>query len=301
LASDSNIEWNTKSKGGLWGYRFFIFILKKFGIPFTYFFVRIIAFFYFLFLPKTFKITYFYFHSILHYNSIKSVYKIFINYVLLGEVIVDKIASLLGYNNLYTFHFEGEEEMKSIIEGKKGGIFIGAHIGNWEIASHQLNRFNGKINILMLDAELKKIQKLLPGIRSHYPENVNIIIIRNDSSHIYYICKALQNKEVVFIHGDRIVNDNSLVIKQWMGKNTRFSTGPFALAGKFKVPVCYFYGMKEPKRHYHLYAFTSAVDTSSASKSIPLELLDEFVNNLEFMLKKYPDQWFNYYDFWKEK
>jgi predicted LPLAT superfamily acyltransferase len=30
-------------------------------------------------------------------------------------------------------------------------------------------------------------------------------------------------------------------------------------------------------------------------------MLEEYISNLEKVLLKYPDQWFNFYDFWKKK
>ena len=295
------MEWQGKSKGGFWGYRFFVFILRKFGISFTYFFIRIVAVYYLFFSFKSFKTSFFYFHNILKYKTIRSYRKIYLNYILLGEVLVDKMASLLGFDSLFTYQFDGEAQLKEIVDGNKGGILIGAHIGNWEIASHHLNRFKGKVHLLMLDAEQKKIKQLLSNISVHYPDNVNIIVVKDDFSHIYEVSKALQDKEIVCIHGDRFLKDSKTEKITFMGKIALFSTGPFILAAKFKVPVCYFYGMKENRKHYHLFAFTSKVDTAKYSNNLPIEMLLEYTSNLESIINKYPKQWFNYFHFWEEE
>jgi predicted LPLAT superfamily acyltransferase len=214
---------------------------------------------------------------------------------------IDKVASLCGLNHYFSYVFEGEDNLKEIIDGQKGGILIGGHIGNWEISSHRLNRFKGKINLLMLDAEHRKLSSLLSGIKVHYPENVNMIVVKDDLSHIYEVSMALQNNEIVCIHGDRFMKDSKTEKISFMGKDALFSSGPFILAAKFKVPVCYFYGMKESKRKYHLYAFLSSVDISKYSKTLPSELLKEYASYLEQITRKYPDQWFNYYKFWGEE
>ena len=301
MTAKNNIEWHGKSKGGFWGYRFFIFILRKFGISFTYFFIRIVAVYYLFFAPKAFKVIYYYFKTIHKNRTIKSFFKIYRNYVLLGEVLVDKMASLYGLDYYFTYNFDGEASLKEIIDGNKGGILIGAHIGNWEIASHHLNRFKGKVNLLMLDAEQKKIKQLLSNISVNYPENVNIIVVKNDFSHIYEISKALQNKEIVCIHGDRFLKESKTKKVNFIGKEALFSTGPFILAAKFNVPVCYFYGMKESKRHYHLFAFPSKTDTFRNNKNPQNDMLFEYTSNLEQILRKYPEQWFNYFHFWEEE
>jgi len=211
------------------------------------------------------------------------------------------MASLLGFDNLFTYQFDGEAQLKEIVDGNKGGILIGAHIGNWEIASHHLNRFKGKVHLLMLDAEQKKIKQLLSNISVHYPDNVNIIVVKDDFSHIYEVSKALQDKEIVCIHGDRFLKDSKTERINFMGKIALFSTGPFILAAKFKVPICYFYGMKENRKHYHLFAFTSKVNTTKYSNNLPIEMLLEYTSNLESIINKYPKQWFNYFYFWEEE
>jgi predicted LPLAT superfamily acyltransferase len=47
--------------------------------------------------------------------------------------------------------------------------------------------------------------------------------------------------------------------------------------------------------HYHLYTRKANVNHRDEKG-----LLKEYALNLEAMLKKYPLQWFNYFDFWNQ-
>ena len=49
-------------------------------------------------------------------------------------------------------------------------------------------------------------------------------------------------------------------------------------------------------KHYHLYARRSKAKHRDAQG-----LLKEYTESLTWMLKKYPLQWFNYFDFWDSK
>lgn len=51
--------------------------------------------------------------------------------------------------------------------------------------------------------------------------------------------------------------------------------------------------MKESRKHYHLYARSSKVKYRDANA-----LLNNYTKSLEWILKKHPLQWFNYFDFW---
>ena len=53
--------------------------------------------------------------------------------------------------------------------------------------------------------------------------------------------------------------------------------------------------MKETTTRYHLYARIADVKQRDQ-----MALLKSYTESLEWMLKKYPLQWFNYFDFWND-
>ena len=67
------------------------------------------------------------------------------------------------------------------------------------------------------------------------------------------------------------------------------------IASRLKVPVVYVYVMKEPKLHYHLYTRLATVKNRDSQG-----LLENYIESLESMLKLYPLQWFNFFQFWKK-
>jgi len=87
--------------------------------------------------------------------------------------------------------------------------------------------------------------------------------------------------------------------------NQNFPSGPFYLAMKYDVPVSFVFAMKENKTHYHFYATrpkTYHQQTSQKKRDDTiLEIIRDYVGEMEIMLSKYPLQWFNYYDFWKKE
>jgi hypothetical protein len=53
--------------------------------------------------------------------------------------------------------------------------------------------------------------------------------------------------------------------------------------------------MREKNFHYHLYGRTYQGHENSAK-----EILKAYLENMEKMVKKYPHQWYNYYDYWND-
>ncbi len=294
-------QWSGKTRGGLAGYKTFVFLIKTFGLTFSYFVLRFVVFYFVFFAPNATRASFYYFHKRIQYSKIKSILFIFKNFYKLGQNLIDKVVFLSGLHSKFTFEFDGEHHLIKMMK-EKGGILVGAHAGNWEIAGYLLKRLDAKINIIMYRDEHEKIQKYLTGI---YEESkVNYIIINRDYSYLFQIEEAFKNKEFVAIHGDRYLPGMSTLEIEFLGKTAKFLTGPFSLAYKFKVPITYVTAMKQTSKHYYLYASKPVIseypNNLSKRKKIISNLVEDYVSQVEMIIKKFPEQWFNFYDFWED-
>ena len=205
---------------------------------------------------------------------------------------------MAGIENNFTYDFDGEENLRRIIQGGKGGILLSAHVGNWEAAGHLLQRLNTRINVVMYDGEHQSIKEYLEQLT--HGRNLNVITIRDDLSHVYAIGEALQKNELICLHADRFLEGNKTTIKKFMKGEAMFPEGPFALAAAFQVPVSIVFAFKETAKHYHFFGSPLMQRQDHASKQVFIQdLMSSFVEQLEEKIKIYPDQWFNYYNFWE--
>ena len=293
-------SWKGRTRGGKFGYWFFIQILKFPGLKFTYLFLHFVSAYFVLFVAKARKPITSYFEDIQGYSKLKALKYTFRNFYVFGQVIIDKVVLMGGFKNNFSFDFDGEEHIQSMAENE-GGLLIGAHAGNWEVAGHLLKRINTKVHIVMLQAEHEKIKSMLDEVMTD--KKMSIIPIKDDFSHLFKIKEALQKNEIVALHGDRFLPGTNTTRSNFMGKEAEFPLGPFLLAVKYKKPVSFVNAFKESPTHYHFYASkpikkipkATIVARNEASK----ELLEIYLENLGKMLKKYPEQWFNYYYFWE--
>ncbi len=223
---------------------------------------------------------------------------LFCNYYRLGQILIDKVAIGNGMNDKYKFRFENYDEFLDILNAEKGTIIIGAHIGNWEIGTPFFDEYGKKINIVLFDAEYQKIKEILH--KNSVSSDFKVIPIRENSlTHIFAIKEALDNKEYVCFQGDRYINEERRLKCTFMGKEAYFPSGPFLLAAKMKVPVVFYFAMREPHKTYRFH-FSLATPVSKNSDNKPeQQILEQYVTALEAILKKYPEQWFNYYSFWQ--
>jgi predicted LPLAT superfamily acyltransferase len=294
-------SWKGKTRGGLAGYRFFIFILKYPGIHFAYFFLRFVVLYFVLFAPRARGPVFWYSRNILHYSRFKSFRFLFKNFYALGQVLLDKVALLAGFSKKFTFDFDGESHIREMA-ASTGGLLIGAHMGNWEIAGQLLERINTKVHIVMVEAEHEKIKGLLDSVM--VKKQMDIIVIKDDFSHLFKIKEALQKNELVAIHGDRFLEGSKTIRHRFLGKEADFPTGPFYLAVKYAKPVTFVSAVKETKSHYHFFATPAklykAENNVKSRDQQTSEMLGDYVRQLEMTVKQHPEQWFNYYYFWGE-
>lgn len=294
-------SWQGKTRGGVAGYLTFIFILKHLGLKFAYFILRFVVLYFVLFAPLARKSLWFYFRKIHGWGFWKSFVGLFSNFYVFGQTLLDKVALLSGITTNFSFDFDGEEYLKKMVSNGKGGMLIGAHLGNWEIAGQLLDRLDTRVNIVMLDAEHQAIKKLIDSVIQKH--EVNIIPVKpNSFEHLFAIKEALFNNEMVVIHGDRYIPGNKTVVHRFMGKDADFPLGPFQLATKYNKPVTFVTAVKETKKHYHFMATNPKIYSNALGdkrkKQINL-ILNNYISWLEEIVYKYPYQWFNYYYFWK--
>lgn len=288
-------EWDGKSKGTLLGYKLFIFCIRKLGIKASYVVLYFVASYYFLFLRKSNRAIFYYFYHRLGYSYLKSKKMVFKSYYTYGQTIIDRTAISVGMRDKFTYEFDGVEILHKLLAEKKGGILISAHVGNFEIAEHFFGEidFDCQINLVTTDNEHTAIKEYLESISKK--SKIKFIIVKDDLSHIYDINNALSNNELICFTGDRYFPGVKCLTAPILGEEADFPAGPFLIASRLKVPVVFVYVMKEENLHYHLYA--REAHTKHRDEKA---LLAVYIESVESILKKYPLQWFNYFDFWNK-
>lgn len=296
-----NKKWEGKTRGGVKGHQFFVFILNFFGLQIAYFILRFVAFYFFVTAAST-KTSLKYFREIHGYSRWKSYRAAYRNYYIFGQTLLDKVALLAGMRSKFTITHEGHDENLVYLKNLgKGSILLSAHLGNWEIAGQMLDTLDTRFNVLMYDNEADKMKEYMGEVMKK--KNFKIIAIKDgEMGHLVELHAAFRNNEWVVMHGDRYLKGAPTIEKEFMGRKAKFPAGPFIMAAKFGVPVTLVFAVKETNSHYHFFAKkpieVKRARTEAEVKDAVREISDKYVSELEEMVKRYPTQWFNFYDFW---
>lgn len=286
-------RWDGKTKGSLTGYKIFLFFINTLGLGFAYGLLRVVTYYYYLFAAKPRKALLDFYQNTLHITGSDARKMARRNFYIFGQTLVDRAAFLLGKDQKFSHVFENEQYLIDIRDAGKGGILLSAHVGNWETAGNLLKgRITPTINIVMLDAEVENIKKYMD--LSTGGSRFKVIAIKDDLSHIIAIRNALVNNEFVAIHADRYLEGAKYIEMDFLGRKAKFPYGPFVIASKFNAPVTFVFAAKDGKFSYHL-SSTKPIE----GKMKPEEIARLYVDELERKVKAFPEQWFNYFNFFQ--
>ena len=292
------LSWDGTTKGGFWGYLFFIHTIKLFGVSVAYGFAVFVVVYYIIFAPQSSRAIYQYFRRRHHSGRCKSALMTYINFYRFAQILIDKIAIPAKLDKGFTYTFDdGYTDLLRILDGSTGCILMSAHVGNWDISSEFFGHYGAQLHVVMLDAEHHRIKQLLDATTGD--KNYRIIALRDDMSHVFEIGKALVNKEYVCFQSDRYLPNAPTLTRSLLGEPAKFPEGPFQIAARSHTPVVFFFAMRERGKRYRFCFHTAKMDTTLPKKELSDLMVTQYVQVLEEILNRYPEQWFNYYDFWK--
>lgn len=145
----------------------------------------------------------------------------------------------------------------------------------------------------MFDTEHRGIKEAIEDASEK--QNFKIIPVNEDTlGAMINIKMALNNGEYVCFNGDRYLDENSSISLEFLGGQARLPIGPFKIANKCRVPVVFYYSMREKGCTYR-FIFEEADMTKNTTTE---NLINQYIRSLESIVRKYPQQWFNFYRFW---
>ena len=289
-------QWQGKTSGGNFGQRFLLTFLKRFRVTALYPVLPVIIPFCLLFARKPNHALFRYFHDIRGYGRWKAFCATARNAYTFGKVVIDKFAIWAGRSDQFQVVLEHPEISQSLFEQEKGALFAGSHIGNFELLAAAFQNKLKKINVIIYGGESELLSKQRSSTFSK--NEVNLIPVTEDMSHLFAIKTALDNGEVVAILCDRLFGSPKKKTLDFLGHPADFPMGPFRLAAQLDVPVLYVAVMKEKGFRYtcRTTLLNAGPDDSPNQKCD--NLMKQYVSQLENVLQQYPEQWFNLFDFW---
>jgi len=270
--------------------------LRYIGITPLYLFLHLVIPFYLLFSRKNRLAIEAYFTRIGLTSKRKIFYSTYRNHYFFAQAMVDRFALLLDLQHRYKVHITGNEELIEVLSGTKGAILAGAHVGNMELAGYFFDHHEKAFHGIVFGDEAKFINEHRKNALAK--RKVNMIPIESDMSHVFLLHKALVQGDCITLHCDRTILGKKQIEVNFLGAPALFPTGAFLLALRMDVPLLAMFMMREKSKRYHIIIRRIVVQEGTDAEKLE-SYVHQYVSILEEVLKRYPEQWYNYYDFWE--
>lgn len=240
-------------------------------------------------------IAYRFFRERVGYGCWRAAWATYVNHCLFSQVVIDRFAMFAGKQ--FKVDVVGYENFLQLEAAGPGFLQLSSHIGCYEMAGYHLVATKKRLNALVFGGE--KATVMMGRERMFEDKNIRMIPVRDDMSHLFVINEALANNETVSMSADRSIGSKKTVELPFMGKKAKFGLGPFTVATQRGLEVLAVNVMKTSSRGYTIYVTPLAYDHHISRKEQIHQLAANYVKELERMVRKYPEQWYNFYDFWK--
>jgi len=292
-------QWTGKTGGTPWMHKLLMASLRVLPLWFVYTGMALFVIpFYMLFAHRGYISQYHFFRQRLGYNSFKAFIGVYCNHVRFGQVIIDRFYFYAGGK----FHFEMEnyDLYLKLSHEPSGFVVLSSHVGNYELAGYELKAQEKQLYALVFAGEAAAVMSNRNRLLA--ANNIHMTPVTDDMSHLFILSNALADGNIVSIPADRIFGSPRTITCNFMGAEAAFPLGPFVLATqRDDVPVLSVQVMKEGIKRYRIIIRQLPVNRQAGrTAQRAKDLAQTFATHLEGIVKQYPTQWFNYYEFWQQ-
>ena len=286
--------WSGRSGGLPWMIRSLVAMLKVVDRHIIYAVMALVVPFYMLFSHKGYLASYRFFRLRLGYGPLKSFFNVYGNHFCFGKIIIDRYAAYAGKK--FRLINSDPDHFAALMKQDAGFVQLSSHVGSFEMAGYLLTSTK-PVNGLVYAGETEVMMKYRSAIMGRH--NIHLIRMDGTMTALFEMNAALNRGEIVSMTGDRLFGSPKGVKCRFFGEDALFPIGPFSLAAQKEVPLLAVFNMREKGGAYRIYEYLLEVDASLPARKRIAALSQEFADRLEEVVRKYPHQWFNYYDFWE--
>ncbi len=187
--------------------------------------------------------------------------------------------------------WQGFEHIVAARKRGKGGIFITAHLGNWELGGILLALEGVPLTVVTLEEPASGLTEWREAHRKRL--GIKTVSVGADPFSFVALVSALRRNEFVAMLVDRPYGGSAVPVR-FFGAETSFSSGPTLLwqhTGADVIPA--FVLQKPGGRYVSLLAPPVPMDADGVANA------QRIASVFEAVVRRNPEQWFNYVSIWK--
>lgn len=287
-------EWSGRTYGSGWMHLWLVRLLKVTDVRILYVFIALAIIPVVLVFSRSRAVVYRFMRLRMGYGRMKSMWKTYISHCMFGQTVVDRFAMYAGKK--FEVKVDGMEHMDRLMALPGAFLTMSSHIGNYELAGYTFRASAKRMNVLLFSGEKASVME--NRRRMLEANNIGLIPVADDMSHLFEINRVLASGEVLGMAADRLNGSAKSIRKSFMGADVLLPQGPFSLATIRPLPVLAVDVLKTGSRQYTAYVSPLHYDMQAPRAEQMHQLSQAYTDNMDRMTSQYPTQWFNYFEFW---
>ena len=227
--------------------------------------------------------------------------RVFGQFMAFADALLDKLDVWNGRLGLEQIEIVDPANLRSQLRAERGQMLVGAHLGNLEVC-RALAELGEQVtmNVLVHTKHAERFNRLLGEAGA---TNLRLIQVSElDPAIMLQLSQRLERGEWLAIAGDRVpLHGGRTVTVDFLGHPAPFPQGPWLLAGLLKYQTNLFFCLKRDGRYQvTLEPFAQAIEWRRGQRDqVIADWAGRYAERLGHYCLQAPQQWFNFYPFWK--
>ncbi|MFN2385189.1 MAG: lysophospholipid acyltransferase family protein [Thermoanaerobaculia bacterium] len=214
-----------------------------------------------------------------------------------GRAVIDvwRLRSEAFVPEITTFRSDAQV-LRDVRSGGRGFLLVTGHVGNWEMGAVTLRRHDltpAVVGQPELDPDVQEMRLALRGRLG-----VESIDIGSSMGTAFKVRKAVDAGRAVALLVDRAYAEDSVVVP-FFGRPTPFLRSPALLARFGDCPILPGFFLRNPDGTYrNVWGPVLRHDPALSVEEDAARIMGKVAAALEEVIRRHPEQWFNFYRFW---
>jgi predicted LPLAT superfamily acyltransferase len=291
-------QWTGQSRGGVFGHWFFFQVTRRFGLSAAYWVLYPVTL-YFLCTSRSARTASLQFleRAVGPAPFPVRLGRTYRHLLAFARTMVDRALFATRGKEVFRYEENGIEHIRSAAASGRGAILLTAHLGNWEVAAGLLGEAGQKLAVVAYRGDHEKVTRYMERAQGLRPR---VIEVGSDVFSSLEMLRSLRSGAVLAVQGDRPI-DRHVVRVPFLGHEAPFPVGPFLLAAVSGAPLIATFSLQVAPATYRFFAEPPLQLRFRRDQSRDAQLrtwVEQYVFQLEGLVRRYPYQWFNFYEFW---
>ncbi len=280
--------------GSAWLHRLLVSTLRHVDVRLTYVFAALFVVPVCLVANASRRTSWHYMRRRMGYGRVRAAWGVYLNHCMFAQAVIDRFAMFAGRR--FSISVEGYSHYSSLASRPEAFLVLSAHVGCYEVAGYSLAARDKRFNALVYGGEKETVMQCRR--RQLDGNNIRMIPVTGDMSHLFPVNNALADGEIVSMPADRAVGSAKTVTATFLGAEAQFPQGPFAVAAMRGLDVLAVNVMKTSATGYTVSVAPLHYDRAAPRREQQRQIAAAYADELGRVLRKHPSQWYNFYEFW---